>query len=140
MSLRQDSCSSFGLLNSMVRTLILFLLLLLPAMGQTVKQTNPPIPASLSVLAGDGDNTYCVATAVKTPVSFTLTCRRSGVTKFTSTVIVETAWIVDGDLCWLFNYDATNPKLVHFQVSETVRVKGVITGTKMKSQGDVLWP
>ena len=124
----------------MVRTLILFLLLSLSVMGQTIKQTNPPIPASLSVLAQDGDNTYCVATAVKTPVSFTLTCRRAGVTKFTSTVIDETTWIIDGDLCWLFKYDATNPKLVHFQVSETVRVNGVITGTKMKSQGDVLWP
>ena len=131
---------TFDGLNTVVQKLLLFLFLLLPVMGQTIKQTNPPVPASLSVFATDGDLTYCVAVAEKATVEFTLTCRRSGSTKFTSTLIEETVWVSDGDLCWLFNYDAKNPKLVHFSVSENVRGNGVITTTKMKSQGDVLWP
>lgn len=110
-----------------------------PMKAQTIKSTNSSIPASLSVFANDGDLTYCIATPLSN-VQFSMTCRRNGITKFTSSLITENVIITVGDLCWVFDYDQANPKLVHFQVAENIKQGNQITTTIIKSQGDVLWP
>jgi hypothetical protein len=96
--------------------------LALAAHAQTITQPFPPTPASLSVFAGEGDLTYCLVAAVKgTAPAFTLTCRRSGATYFTATVIKSSGVYSNGDIAWAFNWDAINPRLVHVQASSNVR-------------------
>lgn len=105
-----------------------------------ITQTNPPVPASLTIFADHGDLTYCVATANTTQPQFSLTCRRSGVTHLPGFIVSETISIGDGDVFWMFTYDKANPKLVHFQASVNVRdAQGLYVNTILKSQGDALW-
>ena len=101
-----------------------FCVLTVAALGcaQTITAPFPPVPASLSVFAGEGDLTYCQAVAVKgTLPAFTLTCRKSGATYYTATVIKSSGVFSNGDITWVFNWDASNPRLVHVQASGNVR-------------------
>ncbi len=96
--------------------------LLVSGLGaQTITQSLPPAPASLSVFAGEGDLTYCISALVKSAPGFTLTCRKSGATYFTASVIKSSGVISNGDITWVFNWDLQNPKLVHVQASGNVR-------------------
>ncbi len=103
------------------------LLLAFPCGAQTITQPFPPTPASLSVFAGEGDLTYCQTAIVKGAApAFTLTCRKSGATYFTATVIKSSGVFSSGDIVWLFNWDAVNPRLVHVQASANTRDPAIL--------------
>ncbi len=102
--------------------------LLVSGLGaQTITQAFPTTPASLSVFAGEGDLTYCVSALVKSAPGFTLTCRKSGTTYFTASVIKSSGVFSNGDITWVFNWDKDNPKLVHVQASGNVRDTAVLS-------------
>jgi hypothetical protein len=64
------------------------------------------VPASPNVFAGDGDLTYCqLSKASTTLVQAKLTCRRSGVTKFTANPITDNVKIVVGDITWILQFN-----------------------------------
>ncbi len=107
--------------------------------AQTVTANNPAVAASLSVMAANGDQTYCVATLNKTTPQIALTCRRSGITLLTTTIIRSTSVISAGDLMWIFAFDQANPKLVHFQVAADIRTNGMVTSNELRSSGDIAW-
>jgi hypothetical protein len=113
------------------------------ATAQTVtkNQNTPNVQASLSVFADQGDLTYCVATAVKgTKPLIQLTCRRSGVTHFTSTYIDSTTFVDHGDVLWMFNFNyGGNPQQVAFQASTNVRDASG-QNPVLKSNGFITWP
>ncbi len=104
-------------------------LLFLPLLcGQVVTPTFPPTPASLSVFAGAGDLTYCVCTPAKGTVpSFTLTCRRSGATFLTLTILRSSGVFSNGDIVWIFRWDDVNPRLVHVQAAANTRDPAVLS-------------
>lgn len=107
----------------------------------TVVQTDPAIPANLKPMASAGDMTRCVATLQKTARNIHLDCKIGTVVTMTITAIWQTSVVGNGDLMWIFNYDAVNLKVVHFSVAANIRnTAKAVTGNSVVSVGDIVWP
>ncbi len=81
----------------------------------------PGVSASTGVFASGGDLTFCVLTGTSgyKPI-MQITCRRAGVTIFTSNPITEDVVIVIGDLSWTVSKQP-EPNKFSVQVTENVR-------------------
>ena len=106
-----------------MRKLMFVLLGLVLLAGLAVPQS---VNTSLTVLASNGDNTYCVTTpvsGVKPQVS--VTCRRAGVTVLSSAMITGDTSFQVGDLSLDFKFNPV-AKTVSF-VTVQNRTAGTIT-------------
>jgi hypothetical protein len=121
---------------------VLFLLSLtgLASQGQTVTATSPTLPANLTPMAKNSDQTRCVATPIaNTPRNIHMDCKIGTRVTMTVTAIYNDSILSSGGVTMAFMYDKNNTKVVHFQASVNVVTSG-ITYTQWISQGDITWP